>query len=225
MLPQYGIELLQFQTIGMILSIFFCMIMVRTLCTFHFNENAAALSLSHINLQYLYSLNRQHAAEQEVEIYSVASITSRILYYTVKIPLAKTDPIRYHTGCIRKHPKKEKTMAEETIFSKIIRREINADIVYQDDLVTAFRDINPQAPTHVLIVPNKLIPTINDVTKEDEPALGRMITVAAKIAEEEGISENGYRLIINCNRNGGQEVYHIHMHLIGGRSLGRMLAR
>lgn len=116
-------------------------------------------------------------------------------------------------------------MAEETIFSKIIRRDINADTVYQDDLVTAFRDINPQAPTHVLIVPNKLIPTINDVTKEDEPALGRMITVAAKIAADEGISENGYRLIINCNRNGGQEVYHIHMHLLGGRPLGRMLAR
>ena len=116
-------------------------------------------------------------------------------------------------------------MAEETIFSKIIRREINEDIVYQDDLVTAFRDINPQAPTHVLIVPNKLIPTINDVTKEDEPALGRMITVAAKIAAEEGISENGYRLIINCNRDGGQEVYHIHMHLLGGRPLGRKLER
>ena len=116
-------------------------------------------------------------------------------------------------------------MAEETIFSKIIRREINADIVYQDHLVTAFRDINPQAPTHVLIVPNKLIPTINDVTKEDEPALGRMITVAAKIAADEGIAGDGYRLIINCNRDGGQEVYHIHMHLLGGRPLGRMLAR
>lgn len=116
-------------------------------------------------------------------------------------------------------------MAEETIFSKIIRCEINADIVYQDDLVTAFRDINPQAPTHVLIVPNKLIPTTNDVQEEDEPALGRMITVAAKIAADESISEAGYRLIINCNRNGGQEVYHIHMHLVGGRPLGKMLAR
>ena len=114
-------------------------------------------------------------------------------------------------------------MAEETIFSKIIRREIAADIVYQDDLVTAFRDINPQAPTHVLIVPNKLIPTINDIKREDEPALGRMLTVAAKIAADEGISENGYRLIINCNRDGGQEVYHIHLHLLGGRPLGRML--
>ncbi len=117
-------------------------------------------------------------------------------------------------------------MAEETIFSKIIRKEIPADIVYQDDLVTAFRDINPQAPTHVLIIPNKLIPTSNDVTEEDEQTLGRLFTVAAKIAKEEGIAEDGYRLMMmNCNSHGGQEVYHIHMHLLGGRPLGPMLAR
>lgn len=103
-------------------------------------------------------------------------------------------------------------MAEETIFSKIIRREIPADVVYQDELVTAFRDISPRAPTHVLIVPNVLIPTVNDVTVEHEAALGRMITAAAKIAEQEGIAEDGYRLIVNCNRHAGQEVYHIHMH-------------
>ncbi|STC89373.1 purine nucleoside phosphoramidase [Escherichia coli] len=82
-------------------------------------------------------------------------------------------------------------MAEETIFSKIIRREIPSDIVYQDDLVTAFRDISPQAPTHILIIPNILIPTVNDVSAEHEQALGRMITVAAKIAEQEGIAEDG----------------------------------
>ena len=116
-------------------------------------------------------------------------------------------------------------MAEETIFSKIIRREIDADIVYQDDLVTAFRDISPQAPTHVLIIPNKLIPTVNDVTTEDELALGRMMIVAAKIAADEGIAEDGYRLIVNCNEYGGQEVHHVHMHLLGGQPLGRMLAR
>lgn len=116
-------------------------------------------------------------------------------------------------------------MPEETIFSKIIRKEIPADIVYQDDLVTAFRDINPQAPTHVLIIPNKLIPTMDDVTEEDEPALGRMMTVASKIARDEGIAESGYRLMINCRDHGGQEVYHIHMHLLGGRSLGPMLSR
>lgn len=116
-------------------------------------------------------------------------------------------------------------MAEETIFSKIIRGEIPSNIVYQDDLVTAFRDINPQAPTHVLIVPNKHIPTVNDVSAEDEQALGRLFTAAAQIAHQEGIAEDGYRLIVNCRDFGGQEVYHIHMHLVGGRPLGPMLRR
>jgi len=115
-------------------------------------------------------------------------------------------------------------MAEETIFSKIIRREIPADIVYQDELVTAFRDISPKAPTHILVVPNILIPTANDTVAGHEAALGRMIVVAAKIAKAEGIAEDGYRLIINCNQHGGQEVYHIHLHLVGGRPLGPMLA-
>ncbi|CDG97581.1 purine nucleoside phosphoramidase [Xenorhabdus bovienii] len=116
-------------------------------------------------------------------------------------------------------------MAEETIFSKIIRREIPSDIVYQDDLVTAFRDITPQAPTHILIVPNVLIPTVNDVTPENELALGRLFTVAAKIAQQEGIAEDGYRLIMNCNRHSGQEVFHIHMHMVGGRPLGPLLVK
>ncbi|YCI27809.1 purine nucleoside phosphoramidase [Erwinia sp. PK3-005] len=115
-------------------------------------------------------------------------------------------------------------MAEETIFSKIIRREIPADIVYQDELVTAFRDISPKAPIHVLIVPNILVPTANDVSEAHEQAMGRMFTVAAKIAKQEGIAEDGYRLIVNCNRHGGQEVYHIHMHLVGGCPLGPMLS-
>lgn len=114
-------------------------------------------------------------------------------------------------------------MSEETIFSKIIRKEIPADILYQDDLGTAFRDINPRAPSHVLIIPNKLIPTVNDVQEADELALGRMFTVAKKIAEQEGIAEDGYRLLVNCNSHGGQEVYHIHMHLVGGRPLGPLL--
>jgi len=116
-------------------------------------------------------------------------------------------------------------MAEETIFSKIIRKEIPADIVYQDDLVTAFRDINPQAPVHILIVPNKLIPTVNDITEADEPLLGRLFTAAAKIAEDEGIADDGYRILVNCNRHGGQEVFHLHLHLLGGRPLGPMLVR
>ncbi len=116
-------------------------------------------------------------------------------------------------------------MAQETIFSKIIRREIPADIVYQDELVTAFRDIHPQAPTHILIVPNKLIPTTNDVTAEDEAMLGRLFTAAAKIAKQEGIAENGYRLLVNCGPDSGQEVYHLHMHIVGGRKLGPLLLR
>ena len=116
-------------------------------------------------------------------------------------------------------------MAEETIFSKIIRKEIPADIVYQDDLVTAFRDINPQAPTHILVIPNALIPTMDDVSESDEAVLGRMMTVAAKLAREEGIADDGYRLMINCKEHGGQEVHHIHLHLVGGRPLGPMLSR
>jgi histidine triad (HIT) family protein len=117
----------------------------------------------------------------------------------------------------------ERFMAEETIFSKIIRKEIPADVVYQDDLVTAFRDINPRAPSHILIIPNKLIPTVNEIEEEDELVMGRMFTVARKLAKEEGIDDDGYRLIVNCNSHGGQEVYHIHMHLVGGRPLGPML--
>ena len=116
-------------------------------------------------------------------------------------------------------------MPQETIFSKIIRREIPADIVYQDDQVTAFRDINPKAPTHILLVPNKLIPTVNDVTAEDEQLLGHMFIVVRRIAEQEGIAASGYRLLVNCNSDGGQEVYHLHMHLVGGRPLGPMLTR
>ena len=112
-----------------------------------------------------------------------------------------------------------------SIFSKIIAGEIPGDIVYRDDLVTAFRDINPQAPTHILIVPNKEIPTVNDVNPEDEVMLGRLFLAAKHIAEAEEIAEDGYRLIINCGKNGHQDVFHIHMHLVGGRPLGPMLYR
>ena len=115
-------------------------------------------------------------------------------------------------------------MHEETIFSKIIRKEIPCELLYQDELVTAFRDISPKAKTHVLIIPNKLIPTVNQVEQEDELALGRLFTVARKLSEQEGIAEDGYRLIVNCNRHGGQEVYHLHMHLLGGQPLGGLLA-
>jgi histidine triad (HIT) family protein len=114
-------------------------------------------------------------------------------------------------------------MTEETIFSRIIRKEIPSDIVYQDDDVTAFRDIKPQAPTHILIVPNKVIPTVNDISRDDEALVGRLFTVAAMLAKQEGIDQDGYRLIVNCRDHGGQEVYHLHLHLLGGRPLGRML--
>lgn len=112
-----------------------------------------------------------------------------------------------------------------TIFSKIIAKEIPADIVFQDDRVTAFKDINPVAPVHILIIPNHEIPTVDDVTPEDEAVLGHMFIVARQIARDLGIAENGYRLIVNCRDDGGQEIYHLHMHLLGGRKLGPMLAR
>lgn len=112
-----------------------------------------------------------------------------------------------------------------TIFSKIISGEVPATIVYQDELVTAFRDIHPVAPVHILIVPNKEIATVNDLTEEDERVAGRLFLAARKIAEQEGIAESGYRLIVNCNRDGGQEVYHLHMHLVGGRRMGPMVMR
>ncbi|MBK6596422.1 MAG: HIT domain-containing protein [Proteobacteria bacterium] len=110
-----------------------------------------------------------------------------------------------------------------TLFEKIVAREIPADIVHQDDRVTAFRDIQPRAPVHVLIVPNKPIPTANDVVAADEATLGHMFTVARDIARQEGIAADGYRLIVNCNEHGGQEVFHLHMHLVGGAPLGPML--
>ena len=112
-----------------------------------------------------------------------------------------------------------------TIFSKIIAHEIPSDIVYQDDRVTAFRDIHPQAPVHILIVPNREIPTAADVTEADEAVLGHMFVVAKQVARELGIAESGYRLLVNCKGDGGQEVFHLHMHLLGGRRLGPMLAR
>lgn len=112
-----------------------------------------------------------------------------------------------------------------TIFAKIIRGELPSDMVYQDEQVTAFRDIHPAAPTHILIVPNRVIPTVNDLQAEDEQLVGHMVLVAQKIAQQEGIAERGYRLIINCNKEGGQEVYHLHMHLLGGRPLGPMVVR
>ena len=112
-----------------------------------------------------------------------------------------------------------------TLFERIVARELPATILHQDERVTAFRDINPQAPVHILIVPNKAIPTANDIDDADEALVGHMFTVARDLARREGIADDGYRLIINCNAHGGQEVYHLHVHLVGGAPLGRMLAK
>ncbi|MGD2172140.1 MAG: histidine triad nucleotide-binding protein [Gammaproteobacteria bacterium] len=107
----------------------------------------------------------------------------------------------------------------ESIFTRIINRELPADFVYEDDEIVAFRDINPQAPTHVLVVPRVEIPTVNDIEPGQAELIGKMVLVAQKIAADEGIAEDGFRLVVNCNRHGCQEVFHLHMHLIGGRQL------
>ena len=107
-----------------------------------------------------------------------------------------------------------------TIFSRIIAGDEPADVVYRDERVTCFRDIAPKAPTHILIVPNREIPTVNDLTDDDAELVGHMVLVAKRLAAEEGIAERGYRLVVNVNAEGGQVVYHLHMHLIGGRPLG-----
>lgn len=114
--------------------------------------------------------------------------------------------------------------SSDTVFGKIVRGEIDADVVHRDELVTAFRDIAPQAPVHILIVPNEALPTAADVEPRHEAALGRMFTVARTLAEREGL-DAGYRLIVNCKEHGHQEVEHLHMHLLGGRPLGPMLTR
>ena len=106
-----------------------------------------------------------------------------------------------------------------TIFSKIINKEIHADILFENDKILAFRDISPQAPVHFLVIPKKEIRTINDINEEDKSLIGELFIVAKEIAKKEGISEKGYRTIFNCNEHGGQTVYHIHLHVLGGRQM------
>ena len=106
-----------------------------------------------------------------------------------------------------------------TIFSKIINKEIHADILFENDKIKAFRDISPQAPVHFLVIPKKEIRTINDINEEDKSLIGELFIVAKEIAKKEGISEKGYRTIFNCNEHGAQTVYHIHLHVLGGRQL------
>ena len=108
----------------------------------------------------------------------------------------------------------------DTIFSKIIAGEIPADIVYDDDRVLAFRDINPQAPVHVLIIPKKAIPTLNDLTPQNSELIGHLFLAARQIAVDLGVAESGYRTVMNCNEDGGQDVFHIHLHLLAGRRMG-----
>ena len=112
-------------------------------------------------------------------------------------------------------------MAKEnnTIFGKILRGEIPSDKVWEDDYCIAFHDINAAAPTHILVIPRKYVPTLNDLEKDDKELIGHMVWVAAQIADQEGIADDGYRLVINCNDMGGQTVHHLHMHILGGRGL------
>lgn len=108
----------------------------------------------------------------------------------------------------------------DCLFCKIVNGDIPADIIYQSDEVVAFRDINPQAPTHVLIIPRKHIATINDLESGDETTVGNLFLAAKEIALQEGIAEPGYRVAMNCNEAAGQTVFHLHLHLLGGRQLG-----
>lgn len=107
----------------------------------------------------------------------------------------------------------------ETIFSKIIRREIPADIVHEDDDVIGFRDINGQAPTHILFIPRRPIATLNDLEPGDAELIGKLVLAATAYAKAQGLADDGYRVVINCGRDGGQSVYHIHLHLLAGRQL------
>lgn len=107
----------------------------------------------------------------------------------------------------------------DCLFCKIIRREIDSKIVYEDESVLAFRDIAPQAPTHILIVPKKHIATVNDLEEEHDALIGKMFRAAKSLAAQEGIAQSGYRCVINCMSGAGQSVWHIHLHLLGGRTM------
>ena len=110
-------------------------------------------------------------------------------------------------------------MEEETIFSQIIDKKKPAEIIFEDEEVIAFKDINPQAPVHVLIVPRKPIPKLTDADESDTAILGKMVMIARQIAKDFGLDEDGFRLLLNEGKNGGQTIYHLHFHLLGGRRL------
>ena len=111
------------------------------------------------------------------------------------------------------------------VFCKIVNKEIPAKVVYEDDKVMAFHDINPQAPIHILVIPKEHIPTVNDLEEKHKELIGHIFMVIKEIAKEMGIAESGYRVLVNCNRDGGQEIYHLHFHLLGGAPLGPMVCR
>ena len=110
-------------------------------------------------------------------------------------------------------------MPEECLFCRIAAGEAPSDIVYQDEGITAFRDINPQAPIHILVVPNEHIPTLADIDAQNAGILVKMVCVANQLAQAEGIAQQGYRVVINCGREAGQSVPHLHLHLLGGRAM------
>ena len=110
-------------------------------------------------------------------------------------------------------------MSQDCIFCKIAAGEIGGPPVYQDNHVTAFKDLNPQSPTHILVIPNKHITSVSNATDEDQMLLGELILTAAKVADQEGLAGNGYRLVINTGAHGGQTVFHLHVHLLGGRNM------
>ncbi len=108
----------------------------------------------------------------------------------------------------------------DTLFTKIINRDIPADIVYEDDISLAFKDIQPQAPVHFLIIPKKPVATINAMQEEDKELFGHLFWVAKHLAAEHGVAEDGFRVVMNCNEYGGQSVYHVHLHMLAGKPLG-----
>ena len=108
-------------------------------------------------------------------------------------------------------------MSVECLFCKMVSGEIKPNTVYEDSDVLAFRDIHPQAPVHILVIPKKHIATLNDLNQRDEDLVGKLITTAARIAKESGVAESGYRTVMNCNADAGQSVFHVHLHLLGGR--------
>lgn len=112
---------------------------------------------------------------------------------------------------------------EDCIFCKIVNKQIPSDIVYEDDEIIAFKDINPAAPIHILVIPKKHIPSLVEIKKEDEALIGKIYSVINKIAEDQGVIKKGYRVIVNCGEDGGQEVGHLHFHLLAGTRLGEKI--